>query len=170
MAEWVSPFYGSECWRAEAIIAFMAFLKSARLLMAQKASNQTASCAASIIVSVGCKSGFKAAAACDSGPDQPGNRHHRRQRWLGRCVRSCPPKRWRVVARLVPSSIKLRIRSPTQAAFLEFLAAAARAGIVAANPSERIPVGFALGEFSFDLLESPLAIRTALVAEAIPAG
>jgi hypothetical protein len=33
------------------------------LLIAQKASNQTASCAASIIISVGCKSGFMAAIA-----------------------------------------------------------------------------------------------------------
>jgi hypothetical protein len=53
----------SDLWRAEAIIALTAFLKSARLLMAQKASNQTASCAASIIASVGCRSGLKAAAA-----------------------------------------------------------------------------------------------------------
>ena len=63
MAEYESPFYGSDCLMAEAIIALTAFLKSARLLMAQKASNQTASCAAVIIASVGCKSGFKAAAA-----------------------------------------------------------------------------------------------------------
>jgi hypothetical protein len=49
-------------------------------------------------------------------------------------------------------------------AFLEFLAAAAWARIVAADPSKWISVWFALGEFSFDLLESPLAIRTALVA------
>jgi hypothetical protein len=50
-------------------------------------------------------------------------------------------------------------RSSTQAAILELLAAAARARMVAANTSEWISIGFALGKFSFDLLATPLPIR-----------
>ena len=45
------------------IIARTAFLKSARLLIAQNASNHTASWAASTIASVGRVSGFSAANA-----------------------------------------------------------------------------------------------------------
>jgi hypothetical protein len=127
---------------AEAIIALTAFLKSARLLMAQKASNQTASCERRSSSRWDARAASRLLRpAYDNGSDQPGNRHHRRPRWLGRCVRSCSPN-WRcVVARLVPPSIKFWIRSPTQAAILELFAAAARTRIVPANPSEWLPVG-----------------------------
>ena len=69
-------------------------------------------------------------------------------------------------ARLLPNAM----RSSTQAAFLEPLAAAARTRIVSAYPSEWIPVGFAIGKFGFSLLEIPLRSSAVVVAEPIPSG
>ena len=42
--------------------------------------------------------------------------------------------------------------------------------MVAANPTEWISIGFALGKFSFDLLEMLLPGSAAVVAEGVPLG
>ena len=62
-AAYVYWFRSLRSLTAAANIAFTARLKSLRLLTAQAASNQTASCAASIMASVGLAIGFKAARA-----------------------------------------------------------------------------------------------------------
>jgi hypothetical protein len=57
-----------------------------------------------------------------------------------------------------------------QAAFLERLPAATRAGIVSTDPFEGIPIGFDLAKFRFDILESPFTIGAAFIAKAVPTG
>src|SRR5579872_6073151 len=63
-----------------------------------------------------------------------------------------------------------RRRRHIQAAALEFLAAATRARLVAADPSEWISVGFALRNLGIDRLQQSLAIGTCVVAEPVPPG